>query len=639
MIAASKRVFAAPTSLLGALLLAALLAGFSFPSAYAAGGEGPDISLICPCTFALNSTTSTRLTMGVKNIGASASSEIKVQVVAHTEETFNETNNTAQVLGELTVTDSLPASSQITGATYKLPFRNLSTGNYYVTMLLIHNAKIVDQWRMFEPVSLGGTLAGSAFNNVYFDTDPSVSVSGDSITLNHPPVGNAGGSSQNIKTALYASDNQDFFASGVFTLKAFDAVAIPAQGLTTSSVSTFEKPNIPDTANFYHFAAQDADTNLTVAVHTVQAPGVTYDTVSIDLASTDFEKDSDGDGVADDNERIAGTDPNSASSTPPDSIVDLLIVYSPGVASEYNGDPSARFDHLVEVANKALSDSLVKISFRIAGTQQLNMNESDNISTWLPDAEKGNGVFSDLAQRRSDVGADIVVMFRPFDNGDTCGLASLGGANTEGLLSKNIYINANFVEFDSCGDITMVHEIGHNLGLGHSYLQNETGTFLYSRGHGISGDFVTLMGYSSAFGGAPELSFFSNPDTTLCNGSSCGVATNLAQSAHSAQSLNAVRIQAARFANASNDSDGDGVVDSNDAFPTDPNESVDTDGDGIGNNADADDDGDGMPDSYEIANGLNSLVNDASGDIDTMLNRPVHLTGPLSALSTTAQQP
>jgi len=44
------------------------------------------------------------------------------------------------------------------------------------------------------------------------------------------------------------------------------------------------------------------------------------------------------------------------------------------------------------------------------------------------------------------------------------------------------------------------------------------------------------------------------------------------------------------------DTDGDGVGDNSDAFPSDPDETVDTDGDGIGNNADLDDDGDGVPD-------------------------------------------
>jgi hypothetical protein len=38
------------------------------------------------------------------------------------------------------------------------------------------------------------------------------------------------------------------------------------------------------------------------------------------------------------------------------------------------------------------------------------------------------------------------------------------------------------------------------------------------------------------------------------------------------------------------------VADTDDAFPLDAGESVDTDGDGIGNNADSDDDGDGVAD-------------------------------------------
>ena len=65
------------------------------------------------------------------------------------------------------------------------------------------------------------------------------------------------------------------------------------------------------------------------------------------------------------------------------------------------------------------------------------------------------------------------------------------------------------------------------------------------------------------------------------------------------------------------DLDGDRVADLVDAFPNDPREWGDADGDGIGNNSDpdidgdgldnavdTDDDGDSLPDDYEIANGL-----------------------------------
>ena len=48
------------------------------------------------------------------------------------------------------------------------------------------------------------------------------------------------------------------------------------------------------------------------------------------------------------------------------------------------------------------------------------------------------------------------------------------------------------------------------------------------------------------------------------------------------------------------DTDADGVGDNTDAFPEDATETVDTDADGIGNNADTDDDGDGLNDYSEL---------------------------------------
>jgi beta-glucanase (GH16 family) len=67
--------------------------------------------------------------------------------------------------------------------------------------------------------------------------------------------------------------------------------------------------------------------------------------------------------------------------------------------------------------------------------------------------------------------------------------------------------------------------------------------------------------------------------------------------------------------NGESDFDGDGYLDSNDAFPTDPNETTDTDSDGIGNNSDADDDGDGVLDAQDAfpLNNSESLDTDNDG--------------------------
>ncbi len=66
--------------------------------------------------------------------------------------------------------------------------------------------------------------------------------------------------------------------------------------------------------------------------------------------------------------------------------------------------------------------------------------------------------------------------------------------------------------------------------------------------------------------------------------------------------------------NSDGDDDNDGVLDINDAFPLDANETLDTDADGTGNNSDNDDDGDGVLDVND------AFPLDASETLDTDAN-------------------
>lgn len=64
------------------------------------------------------------------------------------------------------------------------------------------------------------------------------------------------------------------------------------------------------------------------------------------------------------------------------------------------------------------------------------------------------------------------------------------------------------------------------------------------------------------------------------------------------------------------DLDDDGVINSEDAFPSDPSEQYDTDGDGLGDNRDLDDDGDEILDIAETQILLNGVILDLSLDSD-----------------------
>lgn len=334
----------------------------------------------------------------------------------------------------------------------------------------------------------------------------------------------------------------------------------------------------------------------------------------LQLTDANYLVDSDGDGIADINEEIEGTDPVDPNDVPADPVIDILVLHEELSFEHYNTTPEVFIPHILAATNDIYARSESPVRFRAVGI----LDESD-----IPEIAEGESLEESRYQELlEEYDADLVLVYRSRDTG-LCGFAvRIGGHGDKGFLHPNerFPYTELFLDPASCAIDVTAHEIGHLMGLGHSYEQLSTGAYLWSRGHALYGEFGTVMAYAEIVFRAVGIDVFSNPHLD-CHGDPCGVPhtePNAAGSADSALTLNVLKYQFARTSmpDPSFDFDGDGVGaeadvfpvdpkewsdsdgdlygDNRDAFPADPTEWLDTDGDGIGDNADPDIDNDGI---------------------------------------------
>ncbi|MDE1462231.1 zinc-dependent metalloprotease [Spartinivicinus poritis] len=210
--------------------------------------------------------------------------------------------------------------------------------------------------------------------------------------------------------------------------------------------------------------------------------------------------------------------------------IDVLVLYTPGAASLYGGNPTARIDHLMAVTNQVYQDSGLNLKLRAVHTHQVNYSDTGNAGTALRAlTNKSDPAFSQVDQLREKYGADMVMLYRPYHTSHaSCGVAWVGGYKSNGNLSNSYYKNYMYshVAISTCGEYVTSHELGHNMGLLHSRKQDGSGgTYPYALGHGEQGKFVTIMAYQSAYNvnyWKGKVYKFSSPNIQ-CQDSPCGV--------------------------------------------------------------------------------------------------------------------
>jgi len=197
------------------------------------------------------------------------------------------------------------------------------------------------------------------------------------------------------------------------------------------------------------------------------------------------------------------------------------VVYSQGLAQA-----QTRINHLAALTNQAFLDSKINAQIRVVHLQTVDYTETNANGQALSDLSAAKPPFDKIPALREKYGADLVAYLRPLhaDTQGGCGIAWVNGI-AGGNLSPDWAYSVVSDGYDRdgglvyCGEQTLAHELGHNLGNVHDRaFSNAPGAFPYSYAWGVEGSFGTIMSYRQ-----PGLFLFASPLLgKACAGQACG---------------------------------------------------------------------------------------------------------------------
>ena len=238
----------------------------------------------------------------------------------------------------------------------------------------------------------------------------------------------------------------------------------------------------------------------------------------------------------------AATDTVTTAAATTNTIVDLLVVYTPTARTKQGGQAAmnALIAMGVDLANQAYRNSQIAMQLRLVRAAEVTYTETGTISTDLTRLRSTTDGFMDsVHQLRNQYKADLVALI--VDNGGAyCGIAYVMANGPRASFASYAF---SVTDRDCVANNTLTHELGHNMGDAHDRASGGTGVFPYSYGYRDPiGKFRTIMAYACPTVSCPRVKYFSNP-RILINGRPAGIdhAVNPTNSADNARSMNEVR--------------------------------------------------------------------------------------------------
>lgn len=230
------------------------------------------------------------------------------------------------------------------------------------------------------------------------------------------------------------------------------------------------------------------------------------------------------------------------------SVIDILVLYTTGLAEEYPGTQlDLLMQHLVNMSNESYSSSNIPMRINIVHAHQVEYSDGIRLNDTLYQFYSGLDVFSDVADLRNQFNADIaMLLMKGTSIFDLCGLST----QPHPLVSTRYARFAYGVARIGAGcPLTFTHELGHIMGSDHQHgAAWGEGMFPYSRGYQVRDDGDNVISSIMAVGGYRK-TWFSNPSIGWGFGGSMGVPEGMVDAADNAKSIRNMRTHIARYRN------------------------------------------------------------------------------------------
>ena len=520
------------------------------------------VSLKCPCLLERVNQTKADLTFGIifdKEIDHSGELNVKLRVSDYIGGV-----GPYYIVGEAKI-PSIAYSRDVQQVSIPLPVYAISElyEDQYFSIALFSEDVNIDRVAMNEdPQSFGNQFGvlSQMRTKVVFDTPLQASFTETQFSISVDKVINLDlrDVSDELEVMVSVTNGEGRFirkglVSATLNYDNSGAATLKAVGNLTRPLSSHIQDR-PEFQNVVIWIRRD-ETPLVRYLHS-RLDNTELPNFTLSLKNIDTTSDTDGDGLSDFNEKLKNLSIQRAEQHN-EIIIEVAFTYGDSArTASMGGEVGARLAQIISVANISLADSGLNVRLKNIGEYYLGDDSAIGATDIMNALENRDGIFFGLDNLFSRK-PDIIVHASSYSSLGSGGLATLLGARNDGIIDyQNAFQNRSnkaAISLDG-SSLILAHEIGHILGLVHArrqYDDTPAGTFRWSHGYGVENDFVTIMGYRSAFGGASRVGLFSSPNIVCgLNSIPCGVERK--DFLRGADSVSSIKITANQVAAISN---------------------------------------------------------------------------------------